>query len=94
MYTYIFQMGSRIVPVRLDDGDLRQVDLLVRLGLFSSRSEALRALIRLGVRSLKDVAEVAEGLEKLSRLEAEEGDIPIRLDGALRELLAGRDRFT
>ncbi|RLI25870.1 CopG family transcriptional regulator [Candidatus Bathyarchaeota archaeon] len=87
-------MGSRIVPVRLDDGDLRQVDLLVRLGLFSSRSEALRALIRLGVRSLKDVAEVAEGLEKLSRLEAEERDIPIRLDGALRELLASRDRFT
>jgi len=84
-------MGSRIVPVRLDDGDLRQVNLLVRFGLFSSRSEALRAFIRLGVRSLKDVA---EGLEKLSRLEAEEGDIPIRLDGALRELLAGRDRFT
>jgi len=87
-------MGSKVFPVRLDERDVRQVDLLVRLGVFKSRSEALRMLIRLGVKSLEELVEISEALERLSQLEGEEGEIPIRLDGALRRLLSERGRFT
>lgn len=86
-------MGSRTIPVRLKDDDVRQVDLLVELGVFSSRSEALRELINLGVKSLSEVAEIAKALKELSKIEEEEGDIPIRLRGAVEQLLAERERF-
>ena len=86
-------MSSRTIPVRLKDGDIKQVDMLVQLGLFNSRGEALRELIRIGVKSLKEVAEIATALKLLFKLEESSGDIPIRLPGALKQLLAERDRF-
>jgi hypothetical protein len=36
---------------------------------------------------------VAEAVNKLFELEKEEGDIPVRLEGALRQLLGERERF-
>jgi len=81
------------VPLRLEERDLRQVDLLVSLGMYKSRSEALRELIRLGVKSLKDIFEVGEAVMKLEELEKKEGDIPIKLKGVLKELLEERERF-
>ncbi len=86
-------MGSKVVPVRLDDEILEFIDELVRLGLYSSRSEALRDIIRAGIKSMERVREIAEAVTKLFELEKEEGDIPVRLSGALRQLLAGRGRF-
>jgi len=76
------------------DDDIRQVDLLVELGVFNSRGEALRELIKLGVKNLSDVAEIAAALERLSELEDKEGDIPVRLQGAVEQLLAERGRFS
>ena len=87
-------MGSRTIPVRMRDDDIRQVDLLVELGVFNSRGEALRDLIKLGVKNLSDVAEIAAALERLSELEDKEGDIPVRLQGAVEQLLAERGRFS
>lgn len=87
-------MGSRTIPVRMRDDDIRQVDLLVELGVFNSRGEALRELIKLGVKNLSDVAEIAAALERLSELEDKEGDIPVRLQGAVEQLLAERGRFS
>ena len=84
---------SRTVPIRLEERDLRQVDFLVSLGMYKSRSEALRELIRLGVKSLKGIFEVGEAVMKLEELEEKEGDIPIRLKGALKQLLEERERF-
>jgi len=81
------------VPIRLEERDLRQVDFLVSLGMYKSRSEALRELIRLGVKSLKGIFEVGEAVMKLEELEEKEGDIPIRLKGALKQLLEERERF-
>ena len=66
-------MGSRIVPVRLDDDLLKLVDELVRLGIYSSRSEALRDLVRIGARYVKRIHVVAETVDKLFELEREEG---------------------
>ena len=87
-------LGSRTIPVRMRDDDIRQVDLLVELGVFNSRGEGLRELIRLGVKNLSDVAEIAAALERLSELEDKEGDIPVRLRGAVEQLLSERGRFS
>jgi len=86
-------MVSHTIPVRLEGDDLGQVDLLVKLGIFNSRSEALRELVRLGVKSLSEVAEVAVALEKLFAFEKAEGEIPVKLPGAVKELIAERERF-
>ena len=86
-------MGSRVIPVRLDDDTLRLIEELVKLGVYESRSEALRDLIRIGARRVKRVKVIAEAVNKLFELEKEEGDIPVRLEGALRQLLAERERF-
>ncbi len=87
------RLGSQVVPVRLDRELLEFVDALVQLGVFGSRSEALRELISAGLEELKWVPKVVEAVEKLFELEREEGDVPVRLDGALKELLEGRGRF-
>jgi len=84
---------SRTVPLRLEERDLRQVDILVSLGMYKSRSEALRELIRLGVKSLEGIFEVAEAVMKLEELERNRGDIPIKLRGVLKQLLEERERF-
>lgn len=84
---------SQVVPLRLDKKTLENIDLLVKLGLFSSRNEALRELIKTGMRSLDKYIEVIEAVEKLLE-EEEKGKLVIRLDGATRQLLLERDRFS
>ncbi len=95
MHTYylVFCVGSEVVPVRRDDDLLELVDELVRLGIYSSRSEALSELVRLGDRYISQIKIIAEAVKKLFELEKKEGDIPIRIEGALRQLLAERERF-
>jgi len=82
-----------VVPVRLDSETLELIEMLVRLRVFRSRSEALRELISSGLESFKWVSKVVEAVEKLFELEKRKGDIPVRLDGALKRLLEERGRF-
>lgn len=42
---------------------------------------------------MRKVKVIVEAVNKLFELEKEEGDIPVRLEGALRQLLAERERF-
>jgi len=86
-------MGSRVVPLRLDAETLEVVDKLVKLGVFGSRSEALRELIRASIERYEGLARIARGVAKLLEIEDRKGEIPIRLDGALRQLLEERGRF-
>jgi len=86
-------MGKQVVSLRLNDDILSFVNLLVKLGIYNSRSEALRDLIKAGIRSFENIAKIAKAVEKLFDLEKEEGDIPIRLNGALKQLLEERNRF-
>jgi len=39
-------MAMTVVPIRLSRKDARKLDLLVRLGLYNSRTEAMRAMIQ------------------------------------------------
>ena len=84
-------MGSQLVPVRLSRDLLRVIDMLVEAGVFSSRSEALRELIEAGLEASRGVVKLVEAVNKLFELEREEGDIPVKLSGALRELLEERE---
>ena len=89
----VSRVGSRVIPVRLDDDTVSLIDELVELGLFESRSEALRAIIRAGAKETVWLGEITRGVEKLFRLEEEEGEIPLKLEGGLADLLEGRGRL-
>ncbi len=84
---------AKIVPLRLSKEVLETIDMLVELGVFSSRSEALRELIEAGLDSYKSIARIAKAVEKLFELEKEKGDIPIKLNGALKQLLEEREAY-
>ncbi len=70
---------------------MESIDVLVGLGVFGSRSEALRELVEAGIDSYKSLVRVAEAVEKLFELEKRGGDIPVKLAGALRQLLEERE---
>ncbi len=42
---------------------------------------------------MKQIKSVVEATNRLFKIEKEEGDIPIRLEGTLRKLLVERGRF-
>lgn len=83
-------MVTKIIPVRLKERELEQIDQLVEYGIFQSRSEAIREPIRLGAENLTYLSEVSKALEKIFELEKVEGKIPIDLSGATKQLLKGR----
>lgn len=83
-------MDSRVIPLRLDAEILELIDRLVKLGAFNSRSEALREFVKAGVKRYEYLTRVIEGVEKLLEIERKEGEIPIRLGGALKQLLEER----
>ncbi|MGC9104396.1 MAG: ribbon-helix-helix domain-containing protein [Candidatus Methanodesulfokora sp.] len=85
-------MVSKIVPVRLKEQELKQIDQLVEHGVFGSRSEAIRELIKLGIENLSQLFEVSRALEKLFELEKIEGKTLIDLSGATEQLLEERRR--
>ena len=87
-------MGTRVVPVRLKEETIRGVDLLVKLGIFSSRGEALRELVKMELKNPGKHVRIAEAVKEIFKLEEEAKDIPIKLPGALKQLLEGRDRFS
>jgi len=80
------------MPIRLRDEELKQIDKLVELGIFQSRSEAIRELIKLGIKNLDRLPEISRALEKLFELEKTEGKIPINLGGSTKQLLKERGR--
>lgn len=84
-------MVSRIIPVRLNEQEIKQIDKLVECGVFRSRSEAIRELIRLGIKDLSYLSEISRALDKLFELEKKEGRIPIDLSGATKQLLEERE---
>ncbi|MEB3756256.1 MAG: ribbon-helix-helix domain-containing protein [Desulfurococcales archaeon] len=86
-------MGNKVVPVRLEDDIITLIDELIELGVFKTRSEALRALIKEGAKKMSWLNEISEAVKKLFELEKNEGEIPIKLEGGLEELLSGRGRF-
>jgi hypothetical protein len=64
-------LGDRgnVVMTRLDDVDLKQIDALVEVEVFKSRSEAAAFFIRQGIQARKDLFEkVMPTVEKIREL--------------------------
>jgi Arc/MetJ-type ribon-helix-helix transcriptional regulator len=64
-------LGDRgnVVMTRLDDADLKQIDALVEVEAFRSRSEAAAFFIRQGIQARKDLFEkVMPTVEKIREL--------------------------
>jgi len=75
---------SEVIPVRLKKEIIRQIDELIKLGLFSSRNEALNFLI---VQGLKEIEVFKEEIEKAKKVQ-----LPL-IDKTLEDFLKERDRF-
>ncbi len=86
-------MVTQVVPVRISREILEAIDRLVELGVFSSRSEALREIVKEGLTKYEKLTRIAKGVERLFEIERERGEIPIKLSGALKQLLSERERF-
>jgi Arc/MetJ-type ribon-helix-helix transcriptional regulator len=80
-----------VVPLRIDKEVLDAVDRLVELGVFRSRTEALRELVKTGLKAYEKLTRIAEGVERLLEIEEKEGEIPVKLDGGLKMLLKERE---
>ena len=80
-------LGDRgnVVMTRLDDADLKQIDALVEVEAFKSRSEAAAFFIRQGMQARKDLFEkVMPTVEKIRELKEQ----------AKRELIKKNSRDT
>jgi Arc/MetJ-type ribon-helix-helix transcriptional regulator len=67
-------LGDRgnVVMTRLDDDDLKQIDALVEIEAFKSRSEAAAFFIRQGIQARKDLFEkVMPTVEKIRELKGQ-----------------------
>jgi len=76
-------MAMTVVPIRLSRQDARKLDLLVRLGLYDNRSEAMRSMIQataddqLSRYMLND--RVKEALNELLQAEKRHGENPLHI---------------
>jgi Arc/MetJ-type ribon-helix-helix transcriptional regulator len=84
MYTKSYElMAMTVVPIRLSRQDARKLDLLVKLGLYNSRTEAMRAMIQASADEqlnryvLND--RVREALNELLQAEKRHGENPLHI---------------
>jgi|GEM_PF-1665603 Arc/MetJ-type ribon-helix-helix transcriptional regulator len=81
----------KVVPVRLDDRKLKDLDLLVKAGIYKNRSEALRKIIENGMKKVE--AEI-EYLKKIDEIVDKIIDSELNFGGMLRKSLEEvRDRW-
>jgi len=66
---------TQTVPVRLGKDMLETIDLLVKLGFYGNRSEAIRELMKKGLEAREDLKElgkmvkIVEKLDKAGRID-------------------------
>jgi Arc/MetJ-type ribon-helix-helix transcriptional regulator len=85
-----------IVPVRIDDEDLKKIDVLVKREAYRSRNEAIRQIIKAKLaESLvedEDVTALVETLLKMKRKGRE--PVTLRFTKSAAEIVSeGRDRW-
>lgn len=81
-------MVTKVIPVRVNEEVLKKIDELVRLGIFSSRNEAINVLLKQGLSEVSLWEELVKEVKELLNSEKE-----LRKKGALAEFLSERDRF-
>jgi Arc/MetJ-type ribon-helix-helix transcriptional regulator len=64
--------ASSVVSVRISDDDLKLIDMLVNVGVFRSRSEAVTFFVRRGIKASEELLnKIKEKIDELSRLRTE-----------------------
>jgi Arc/MetJ-type ribon-helix-helix transcriptional regulator len=74
----------KVIPVRIDDKKLKNIDMLVKSGIYKSRSEALRKILEIG---LEEIDEEIEYIKKIDKIVDKIIDSELNFDGALRKSL-------
>jgi Arc/MetJ-type ribon-helix-helix transcriptional regulator len=63
-------MMTQTVPVRVEDETIQALDLLVKLGFYKNRSEAMRDVMKKGLEAWQDAKEfgrLVAAIEKLDK---------------------------
>jgi Arc/MetJ-type ribon-helix-helix transcriptional regulator len=61
---------TETIPVRMDSDTVETLELLVKLGLYSNRSEAVRELMKLGLDSQKEMKNLSKLVRVVRELDA------------------------
>ena len=61
---------TETIPVRLNRETLETIDLFVRTGLYSNRSEAIRELMRKGLESQEELKQLGKLVKIIQGLDA------------------------
>lgn len=81
----------KVVPIRLDDRKLKDLDMLVKAGIYKNRSDALRKIIENGMKKVE--AEI-EYLKKIDKIVDRIIDSDLNFGGMFRKSVEeGRDRW-
>ncbi len=81
----------KVVPIRLDDERLKDLDMLVKAGIYKNRSEALRKIIENGIRKIETEIEY---LKKIDQIVDKIIDSELNFNGQLRRSVEEeRDRW-
>ena len=86
-------MAKEKIQIRIDEETSKFVNLMLRSGLFRTKSDALRYILSAGITAAAKFPEVSEKVEKLKSMEKTSGRPPIELAGSFKDLLVNRDRF-
>jgi len=72
---FVYRVSLGVVPVRLDDEELKRIDLLVQQKHYKSRNEAIRKMLKSKLsEELSQDEDVRELVEALLRLKKRGGD--------------------
>ncbi len=97
-HVYNLYMGHSmgIVPVRLDDEDLKKLDLLVKREAYKSRNEAIRKMVKAKlVEALSEDEDVTSLVQALLAIKTKGGEpVTLRMRKTSVQVVAeGRDRW-
>ena len=86
-------MAKETIQIRIDEETSKFINRMLRSGLFSTKSDALRYILSSGMSAAAKFPEVSEKVERLKSMERTAGRPPIELSGSLKDLLTNRNRF-
>ncbi|MEM3466149.1 MAG: ribbon-helix-helix domain-containing protein [Candidatus Jordarchaeales archaeon] len=95
LYKYI--MTPKVIPIKLRDELVENIDELVKKGLFRSRNEAIRRILSVGLttfsREFDRKKAIAATVNRLLLLDKKLGQSPVSLKGIRSQLLEARERL-
>ncbi|MBO3833011.1 MAG: ribbon-helix-helix protein, CopG family [Candidatus Brockarchaeota archaeon] len=90
-------MAPKVIPIKLGDELVENIDELVKKGLFRSRNEAIRRILNIGLTTFSRESDrkkaIAVTVNRLLLLDKKLGQSPVSLKGIRSQLLEARERL-